>query len=106
MQFLTVDLRHAMPAQARHRARICRWPRVGRQRRHRRPGVLLRPALALAAGQQREHERATAPVLPPAHRLQAVTQSDLDAVAAELNDRPRQTLEWKSPCQALDQALR
>ena len=36
----------------------------------------------------------------------AITQSDLDQVAAELNDRPRQTLGWKSPCQALDQALR
>jgi IS30 family transposase len=35
----------------------------------------------------------------------AVTQSDLDQVAAELNDRPRQTLGWKSPCQALDEAL-
>jgi IS30 family transposase len=31
---------------------------------------------------------------------------DLDAVAAELNDRPRQTLGWKSPCQALDEVLR
>jgi hypothetical protein len=30
---------------------------------------------------------------------------DLDAVAAELNDRPWQTLGWKSPCQALDEAL-
>jgi transposase, IS30 family len=38
--------------------------------------------------------------------LKAVTQSDLDQVAAELNDRPRQTLKWKSPCQALDEALR
>jgi len=35
----------------------------------------------------------------------AVTQSDLDRVAAELNDRPRQ-MKWKSPCQALDEALR
>jgi IS30 family transposase len=35
-----------------------------------------------------------------------VTQSDLDQVAAELNDRPRQTLKWQSPCQALDEALR
>jgi IS30 family transposase len=35
-----------------------------------------------------------------------VTQSDLDQVAAELNDRPRQTLGWKTPCQALDEALR
>ena len=34
------------------------------------------------------------------------TQADLDAVAAELNGRPRQTLGWKSPSQALDEALR
>jgi IS30 family transposase len=38
--------------------------------------------------------------------LKAITQSDLDDVAAELNDRPRQTLGWKTPCQALDEALR
>ena len=34
------------------------------------------------------------------------TQADLDHVAAELNGRPRQTLGWKSPSQALDEALR
>ena len=34
------------------------------------------------------------------------TQADLDAVAAELNGRPRQTLGWRSPSQALDEALR
>jgi len=33
------------------------------------------------------------------------TQADLDAVAAELNNRPRQTLGWLSPSQALDEAL-
>jgi IS30 family transposase len=43
---------------------------------------------------------------PRSTDLKAVTQSDLDQVAAELNDRPRQTLKWKSPCQALDEALR
>jgi IS30 family transposase len=43
---------------------------------------------------------------PRSTGFRAITQSDLDAVAAELNDRPRQTLKWKSPCQALDQALR
>jgi IS30 family transposase len=43
---------------------------------------------------------------PRSTDFQAVTQSDLDHVAAELNDRPRQTLQWKSPCQALDEALR
>ena len=34
------------------------------------------------------------------------TQADLDDVAAELNGRPRQTLRWKTPSQALDEALR
>ena len=38
--------------------------------------------------------------------FKAITQSDLDDVAAELNERPRQTLGWKTPCQALDEALR
>jgi transposase, IS30 family len=38
--------------------------------------------------------------------FKVVTQSDLDRVAAELNGRPRQTLGWKTPCQALDEALR
>ena len=36
------------------------------QRRHRRRRLLLRPALALAARHQREHQRAPAPVLPQA----------------------------------------
>ena len=34
------------------------------------------------------------------------TQAELDNVAAELNGRPRQTLGWKTPSQALDEALR
>ena len=34
------------------------------------------------------------------------SQADLDADAAELNGRPRQTLRWKTPSQALDEALR
>ena len=34
------------------------------------------------------------------------SQADLDAVAAELNGRPRQTLRWKTTSQALDEALR
>jgi IS30 family transposase len=34
------------------------------------------------------------------------TQAELDLVAAELNGRPRQTLGWKTPSQALDAALR
>jgi IS30 family transposase len=43
---------------------------------------------------------------PKRSDLRAHTQADLDAVAAELNDRPRQTLGWLSPSEALDEALR
>jgi len=34
------------------------------------------------------------------------SQADLDTVAAELNGRPRQTLGWMTPSEALDKALR
>jgi IS30 family transposase len=37
--------------------------------------------------------------------LRLHTQDDLDAVAAELNERPRQTLGWKTPSQTLDKAV-
>jgi IS30 family transposase len=43
---------------------------------------------------------------PKRSDLRAHSQDHLDAVAAELNDRPRQTLGWKSPSLALDEALR
>ena len=43
---------------------------------------------------------------PKRSDLKPFSQADLDAVAAELNDRPRQTLGFKSPSQALDAALR
>jgi IS30 family transposase len=37
--------------------------------------------------------------------LAPFSQADLDAVAAELNGRPRQTLNWMTPSEARDQAL-
>ena len=43
---------------------------------------------------------------PKRTEIAQFTQADLDDVAAELNDRPRQTLGWKSPSQALDEVLR
>ena len=43
---------------------------------------------------------------PKRSDLAPFTQADLDAVAAELNDRPRQTLQWLSPSEALARALR
>nr|MBA3779353.1 IS30 family transposase [Chloroflexota bacterium] len=33
-------------------------------------------------------------------------QAHLDAVAAELNGRPRQTLDWMKPCEVLADLLR
>ena len=43
---------------------------------------------------------------PKRSEIAHYTQANLDAVAAELNGRPRQTLGWRSPSQALDEALR
>jgi IS30 family transposase len=42
---------------------------------------------------------------PKRSDLSRLSQADLDAVATELNGRPRQTLGWMTPSQALDQAL-
>jgi IS30 family transposase len=41
----------------------------------------------------------------PKRKPLPLDQAELDAVADELNGRPRQTLAWKTPSQALDQAL-
>jgi IS30 family transposase len=43
---------------------------------------------------------------PKRSEIAHYAQADLDAVAAELNGRPRQTLGWLSPSQALDDAMR
>jgi IS30 family transposase len=43
---------------------------------------------------------------PRGKSMATLTQDHLDAVAAQLNGRPRQTLGWKTPSQALEQALR
>ena len=43
---------------------------------------------------------------PKRSDIRPFDQAYLDAVAAELNGRPRQTLGWKTPSQALDETLR
>jgi IS30 family transposase len=44
--------------------------------------------------------------LPRKSRLCDRTQRELDTIADELNGRPRQTLGWMTPSQALDRAMR
>jgi len=56
----------------------------------------------VAAAEQREHERATPPVLPDFTRYAC---EDLDAVAKALNERPRKTLGYKTPAEALNEHL-
>ena len=44
--------------------------------------------------------------LPKKLDFRTLTQADFDAIAQELNERPRQTLGFKTPSQALDEVLR
>ena len=44
--------------------------------------------------------------LPRRLDFRTLTQADLDTIAQELNERPRQTLKFKTPSQALAEALR
>jgi IS30 family transposase len=44
--------------------------------------------------------------LPRRSRLADRTQAELDQIATELNNRPRQTLARKTPSQVLDEAMR
>jgi IS30 family transposase len=44
--------------------------------------------------------------LPRRPGFRTLTQAGFDAIAQELNERPRQTLKFKTPSQALAEVLR
>jgi IS30 family transposase len=43
---------------------------------------------------------------PKGRSLAGVTQAELDLVAAQMNERPRETLGWRTPAEALSQLLK
>ena len=53
-----------------------------------------------------EHQRAAAQYFPKGTSIAAFTQEQLDEIAAKLNGRPRQTLDWMTPSEKLHEALR
>ena len=72
-----------------------------------RPGrLLLRPALPLAARQQREHQRAAAPVLPQGHRpVRATARSTSTRSPPSSTAGPARPSAGSTPAQALSEAL-
>lgn len=77
----------------------------GRRLKRRHRTTILDPA-ALAAPDEREHQRAAAPVLPKGTDLARWSAEELEAVALAINDRPRKVLGWKTPAEVFAEQLR
>jgi transposase InsO family protein len=63
-------------------------------------------ALVMALGRRRPSERLLRQYFPKGTDLARYSREELDAVAFALNTRPRKTLGWKTPAEALDDLLR
>src|SRR5262249_37083440 len=86
------------------RQRTC--PTRPADHRHRRSGLLRRPAQPMATRHQRENTNGLLRQYFPKGTARARWKGDdLDAVAATLNSRPRKTLGWKTPAEALNELL-
>ena len=62
-------------------------------------GLLLRSAEPMAARIEREHQWSTEAVLPEGHRPIGALTSHLNKVARQLNERPRETLQFETPAE-------
>jgi len=61
----------------------------------------------VAERDEREHQNGLLPqYFPKGTDLHRHHRDDLDAVALALNTRPRKTLGWRTPAEALDEYLR
>jgi transposase, IS30 family len=74
--------------------------------RFRRAGLFLRPAQPWQRGTNENTNGLLRQYLPRGSDLRQFDQAALDVIAAELNGRPRQTLGFQTPSQALAEALR
>jgi transposase InsO family protein len=59
----------------------------------------------VAARHEREYQRPTAPVVLQGTDLSRWSAEEIEAVAHALNTRPRKTLGWKTPAEALNAHL-
>ena len=57
-------------------------------------------------GTNENHQRPATPILPQRHRPIRWAADEIDAVAHTLNTRPRKTLRWRTPAEALNEHLR